>query len=139
MAAIRGSDTKPELIVRKALFSSGFRYRLHVQALPGKPDIVLKKYKTCIFVNGCFWHMHQNCPMFVLPKTRTDFWKAKLRQNAERDEINYDSLLDKGWKVIIVWECSVKGRDRLEVTALAERLSYLIIEHEQPSVPLHIR
>ena len=126
MAAIRASDTKPELIVRKALFSSGFRYRLHDRSLPGKPDVALKKYKTCIFVNGCFWHMHRNCQMFVLPKTRTEFWRAKLLENAERDQVAYEKLIQEGWKVIVVWECALKGRDRILPETVAQRLSSLI-------------
>ena len=108
MAAIKGKDTKPEEIVRKYLFSHGFRYRKNDPRLPGKPDIVLPKYRTAIFVNGCFWHMHEGCKYFVWPKSNADFWRTKLIANADRDKANYLSLRDLGWNVIIVWECQLK-------------------------------
>ena len=107
MARIRSINTKPEEIVRKFLFSKGFRYRKNVKKLPGCPDIVLPKYKTVIFVNGCFWHKH-DCKRFVWPSSNADYWKAKINRNVERDLINTDLLLSLGWKVIIVWECELK-------------------------------
>lgn len=108
MAAIKNRDTKPEEIVRKYLFSQGFRYRKNDPALPGKPDIVLPKYKTVVFVNGCFWHMHTKCEYFVWPKQNADFWRNKICGNAERDKRNRTLLEAAGWKVIIIWECELK-------------------------------
>ena len=107
MARIRSINTKPEEIVRKFLFSKGFRYRKNVKKLPGCPDIVLPKYKTVIFVNGCFWHKH-DCKRFVWPSSNTDYWKTKINRNVQRDSINTDLLLSLGWKVIVVWECELK-------------------------------
>ncbi len=114
MSRIKGKDTKPEEMVRKYLFSKGFRYRKNVAKLPGKPDIVLKKYKTCIFVNGCFWHKHEGCKYFVWPKSNTEFWENKINTNAERDEKEYRLLKEAGWNVIIVWECELKKEKREE-------------------------
>lgn len=108
MSRIRGKDTKPEVIVRKFLFSKGFRYRKNDPRLPGKPDIVLPKYRTVIFVNGCFWHMHEGCKYFVWPKHNAEFWEKKIRDNAERDRRNCLKLEGQGWKVLTVWECSLK-------------------------------
>ena len=112
MSRIRGKDTKPEELVRKYLFSKGFRYRKNVATLPGKPDIVLPKYKTCIFVNGCFWHGHEGCKYFVWPKNNAEFWKQKITVNIERDKKTYEKLMENGWKVIIVWECELKKESR---------------------------
>lgn len=109
MSLIRSKDTKPELLVRKFLFSMGFRYRLHNKKLPGRPDIVLKQYKTVIFVHGCFWHGHENRPCFQMPRTRTEWWTAKITRNRERDRANQQQLAEAGWQVIIVWECSLKN------------------------------
>lgn len=109
MSRIRGKDTKPELLVRKALFTRGFRYRLHDKKLSGCPDIVLKKYKTAVFINGCFWHGHEGCRYFKVPKTRTDWWVAKINRNREKDLRNSDSLLREGWKVVSLWECELKS------------------------------
>lgn len=111
MSRIPNKNTKPEEIVRKYLFSKGFRYRKNVSSLPGKPDIVLTKYKTVVFVNGCFWHGHQGCKWFVRPKTNTDFWNAKLQYNIERDNRNYRKLEEMGWNVIIIWECQIRHGD----------------------------
>jgi len=108
MARIRSINTKPEEIVRKFLFSRGFRYRKNVKKLPGCPDVVLPKYKTAIFVNGCFWHKH-DCKRFVWPSTNVEYWKAKINRNVERDSMNTDSLVSSGWKVIVVWECELKS------------------------------
>jgi DNA mismatch endonuclease (patch repair protein) len=110
MAAIKGKNTKPEVWLRKALFKRGFRYRLHRKDLPGKPDIVLPRFKTVIFVNGCFWHLHEGCKYFKLPQSNTKFWREKLLANKERDINNHRSLTNRGWKVIIVWECAIKGQ-----------------------------
>ena len=108
MSRIRGKDTKPEILVRKFLHSKGLRYRLHVKNLPGKPDLVLKKYNTVIFIHGCFWHGHENCKYFKLPKTRTEWWKEKIEKNIERDDKNIFELKDRGWNVIVIWECELK-------------------------------
>ena len=108
MAAIRGKDTKPEILVRKFLWTRGFRYRLNHPRLPGKPDIVLRKYRTCILVNGCFWHGHEGCKYFVLPKSRTEFWQAKIDRNRERDLEEQRKLAEMGWHCITVWECQLK-------------------------------
>jgi DNA mismatch endonuclease (patch repair protein) len=112
MSRIRSKDTKPEMIVRRFLFKNGFRYRLHVKDLPGKPDIVLPKYKTVIFVNGCFWHYHKGCRYFVLPKTRTEWWLQKVKATAARDKASEIALQVLGCKVIPVWECELKPASR---------------------------
>lgn len=108
MSQIRNKDTKPEELVRKYLFSQGFRYRKNDCRLPGKPDIVLPKYKTVIFVNGCFWHGHAGCRYFVWPKNNADFWKSKINGNIQRDSHNRQLLADQGWNIITVWECELK-------------------------------
>jgi DNA mismatch endonuclease (patch repair protein) len=108
MGLVRGKDTKPELIVRQFLHRNGYRYKLHDKKLPGSPDIKLTKYKTLIFINGCFWHKHQKCRPFILPKTNTEFWAAKIEKNVTRDRINQLTLNDAGWKVITIWECELK-------------------------------
>lgn len=108
MSRIKGKNTKPKETVRKYLFAQGFRYRKNVRNLPGTPDIVLSKYKTVIFVNGCFWHGHKDCRYFVIPKTNTEFWVNKISANRNRDEINIQKLIELKWKVIVVWECQLK-------------------------------
>jgi len=108
MAAIKGKDTKPELIVRRYLFSKGMRFRVQVKKLPGRPDIVLPKYKTVIFVNGCFWHGHKGCKYYRLPKSHTDFWEEKIRRNVARDLRNEEELKALGWRVIRVWKCDLR-------------------------------
>lgn len=122
MSAIKSKNTKPEIIVRKYLFSQGFRYRVNVGKLPGKPDIVLSKYKTVIFINGCFWHLHQNCKYFVYPKQNADFWKNKILGNVERDKRNYSLLEAEGWKIIIVWECQLKQTKEKTLTELVKEI-----------------
>ena len=109
MSRIKGKDTKPEILVRKFLHAQGFRYRLHVKNLPGKPDIVLPKYKIVIFVHGCFWHGHENCKYFVVPKTRSEWWLNKINGNIANDKKTLTSLQDLGWKVIEIWECQLKS------------------------------
>jgi DNA mismatch endonuclease (patch repair protein) len=108
MSRIRSKDTKPEENVRKFLFSKGFRYRKNDKRYPGCPDIVLPKYRTVIFINGCFWHCHEGCPDFVIPKSNQDYWIPKLEKNHKRDEENYAVLRNSGWNVLIVWECELK-------------------------------
>ena len=111
MSAIKSKNTKPEIKVRKVLHSMGYRFRLHRKDLPGSPDIVLPKYKTVIFVHGCFWHRHENCKYASTPKTRQEFWEAKFQENINRDKLNQENLSSKGWKIIIVWECEIKDKD----------------------------
>ena len=108
MSHIRSADTKPELKLRHALWRIGFRYRVNDKHLPGKPDIVLPKYRTVIFVHGCFWHGHKDCPNYSVPKSNTDFWKAKIQRNQQRDQEVWRQLEAKGWYVLIVWECELK-------------------------------
>jgi DNA mismatch endonuclease (patch repair protein) len=110
MSAIKSKNTKPEIKVRKVLHSMGYRFRLHSKNLPGSPDIVLPKYKTVIFVHGCFWHRHQNCKYASTPKTRQEFWNKKFNENINRDKINQENLSSKGWKIIIIWECEIKNK-----------------------------
>lgn len=112
MSQIRSKDTKPELIVRKFLFSHGFRYRLHDKKLPGRPDIVLPKYKTVIFVNGCFWHGHENCKYFVLPKTKINWWHDKINKTIQNDIDYKNELESNGWKILTIWECQLKPYER---------------------------
>lgn len=111
MSHIRSTNSKPEEIVRKYLFSKGFRYRKNVKKLPGCPDIVLPKYRTVIFVNGCFWHKHA-CPRFVWPSSNQEYWRPKILRNVERDQLNRQELEAMGWKVIVVWECELKKKVR---------------------------
>jgi len=110
MAGIKGKDTKPEMLIRSELHRRGFRFRKNVKELPGKPDIVLPKYKAVIMVNGCFWHGH-GCRLFKWPSTRPEFWKNKIHENMRRDKRNISELNDSGWTVFLVWECEMKGRD----------------------------
>ena len=110
MSRIKGKNTKPEETVRKYLFSQGFRYRKNDKRLPGKPDIVLPKYKTIIFVNGCFWHKHEGCRYFAWPQNNAEFWIEKIESNVVRDKKQYEELQDAGWRVIIVWECELKKK-----------------------------
>jgi len=110
MSRIKGKNTKPEMLVRKFLFANGFRYRLNVKTLPGKPDIVLPKYKTVIFINGCFWHGHKGCKYFVVPKTRTEWWLSKIKDTQKRDREAEIQLNVQCWKVITLWECQLKNK-----------------------------
>lgn len=114
MSRIRSRNTKPEEIVRKYLFSKGLRYRKNDKRYAGKPDIVLPKYRTIIFVNGCFWHCHSGCPDFVVPKSNKKYWLPKLERNRLRDKANEESLKQEGWRVIVVWECELKKQNRQE-------------------------
>ena len=129
MAAIRAKNTKPEIIVRKYLWSHGYRYRLNHTRLPGKPDIVLRKYRTCIFVNGCFWHGHEGCRYYSVPKSNTDFWKAKISRNQERGAEVKVQLTQMGWNCITIWECELKP-DKKENTleSLICTLSIILLQ-----------
>ena len=125
MSNIPSKNTKPEETVRKYLFAHGLRYRKNVSKLPGKPDIVLPKYKAVVFVNGCFWHGHEGCKYFVPPKTNTEFWYAKFKYNQERDERNYQKLRDLGWRILIVWECEIRHGDAdKRLGLLAEEIKF---------------
>ena len=123
MSRIHSASTKPEITVRKALFSKGYRFRVNVKTLPGTPDIVLPKYHTIIFVNGCFWHGHRGCRYATRPKSNVEFWQTKIQNNIRRDELSAQALDAMGWRVITVWECELK-KDRREETlsALAEQI-----------------
>jgi DNA mismatch endonuclease, patch repair protein len=140
MRAVRSKNTSPELLIRKLLFARGFRFRLHVGSLPGVPDIVLPKYRTVIFVHGCFWHGH-DCYLFKLPQTRTDFWKTKIDANSARDMRNTATLRLAGWRVLSVWECALKGRLRQDKDELGDRLARRIraeadsVQEEERHVP----
>ena len=115
MSQIKGKNTKPEILVRKFLHAKGFRFRLHVKDMPGKPDIVLRKYKTVISVHGCFWHGHAHCRYFIVPKTRTEWWLEKIGKNIKNDEKALADLIKIGWKVITIWECELK-KDKVSET-----------------------
>lgn len=123
MQQIRSTNTKPEMLVRKFLHAHGFRYSLHRKKLPGKPDIVLRKYKTVLFIHGCFWHGHKNCQYFVIPKTRTQWWTDKINTNKANDAKAIKALKKDGWKVITIWECKLKpGKTERTLAMLLKNL-----------------
>jgi DNA mismatch endonuclease, patch repair protein len=125
MSGIRGKNTKPELVMRKGLHRRGFRFRLHDPSLPGKPDIVFAKYKAVILVHGCFWHGH-DCHLFRWPSSRTEFWKAKIERNRLRDTEVLTSLMESGWRVLVIWECATKGKQKwLDDTMIASAAEWL--------------
>jgi len=130
MAAIRATDTRPELLIRKALHARGFRYRLHVKGIPGRPDMVLPKYRAVIFVHGCFWHGH-GCTLFRWPKTREEFWRTKIGSNVDRDATVQARLSDAGWRIATIWECSVKGRNRRPLTEVIDSLASWLSSDEK--------
>ena len=132
MSQIHSKDTKPEELVRKYLFSKGFRYRKNDARLPGKPDIVLPKYKTVIFINGCFWHKHEGCKYFVWPKNNAEFWKEKIEKNADRDAKNYKLLEKAGWNIIIIWECELKS------SVVESSLNRIVVELNTIYEQIHI-
>jgi DNA mismatch endonuclease, patch repair protein len=119
MSRIKGKDTKPELLIRKGLYRRGFRYRLHVKGLPGKPDIVFTKYKAVVFINGCFWHYH-DCYLFKMPATRQEWWQNKLEKTHQKDRGNINNLLMAGWRVLVVWECSFRKTKKIESKKIIE-------------------
>lgn len=123
MSRIKGKNTKPEMLVRQFLHANGFRYRLHVKDLPGKPDIVLPKYKTVIFIQGCFWHGHDQCRYYVIPKTKTEWWLNKINGNKTKDIMNIELLKNAGWQVIEIWECELKPKQKS--TTLTNLPAYL--------------
>ena len=125
MSQIKGKNTKPEIMVRKFLFSNGFRYRLHDKKLPGKPDIVLAKYRTVIFVNGCFWHGHEGCNYFVIPKTKTEWWLDKINKTISRDLEIKNTLKNLGWRIFVIWECELKANIEERLKKLIKEIDYL--------------
>lgn len=128
MSRIKGTDTKPELLVRKYLHANRLRFRLHNKKLPGKPDLTLSKYNTVIFVNGCFWHGHKGCRYFVLPKTKTEWWEVKIEETIKRDKTAIQNLKELGWKPIIIWECELKPGNR--ETTLRNLFNLITIEED---------
>ena len=113
MSHIRSRDTSPELKVRSMIHRAGYRYRLHVKEMPGKPDIVMPRYRTAIFVNGCFWHRHLDCRYATMPKTNIDYWQQKFKRNVDRDQETYNALKQDGWSIVVIWECQTRDRNRL--------------------------
>ena len=138
MSRIRSKATKPEMAVRRWLWAHGYRYRLNVKNVPGKPDIVMRRYRTAIFVNGCFWHGHEGCSKFVMPKSNTAFWEAKITKNRERDRQNYGILLQNGWQVIVLWECQLikdKIEETMQLVAVALNSNLLSILKKPQALP----
>ena len=141
MSAIKGKNTKPEVMVRQLLHRLGYRFRLHRKDLPGSPDIILPKYKTAIFVNGCFWHRHTDCKYASTPNTNRDFWEIKFSENVERDKRNYAALRTLGWKVLIIWECEIKKLLQTQVIpglALLAPKSYPASSDIEYATPLEV-
>ena len=134
MSAIRSKSTTPEIITRSWLWHHGYRYRLNVKGVPGKPDIVLRRYRTAIFVNGCFWHGHKECGIYKVPKSNTEFWVNKITRNKERDQRNYKDLHEAGWHVIVIWECQL-NKDKIEETmrAVEHMLNLYLLEMYTPT------
>jgi len=133
MSSIKSKDTKPEMIVRRFLHRQGFRYRLHVKELPGSPDIVLPKYRTVIFVHGCFWHQHKGCSYATIPANNKEFWLDKFSQNQLRDSRNLDDLHKLGWKTIVVWECGLRKREKNVLHGLIKIISQMPHQHMEIS------
>lgn len=134
MSAIRAADTKPEVFVRRLLFQDGFRFRLHQRALPGCPDIVLKRWRTVVFVNGCFWHQHAGCARAAIPSTKQDYWLPKLARNQERDKAEHQALLALGWRVLVVWECACR---KSSAAALSASMAAFIRAGGGPHAPAY--
>lgn len=139
MSGIKGKDTKPELIVRRELHKRGYRYKLHDKTLPGKPDMVFPKYKAIIEVHGCFWHKH-DCHIFKWPKSKQEFWKAKILGNVTRDQKNIAKLNAEGWRVLVVWECCFKGKTRLPLDSCIDQIEQWLMSgkkyHELSGTPV---
>lgn len=140
MSRIRGKDTRPEMVVRRWLHSEGFRYSLHSRRLPGCPDLVLRRYHTVIFINGCFWHGHPGCDMFRMPRSNVEFWQEKIRRNKERDAQEVAALEALGWNVIVVWECELSRRARdLTLRNLVDAVRRNIEPESIHPIPLSVR
>lgn len=129
MAGIKGKNTKPELAIRLALHAMGFRYKLHVKTLPGKPDLVFPKYKAAVFIHGCFWHGH-DCPLFKMPSTQTEFWEKKIGRNREVDDISVKGLIESGWRVGVIWECSIRGKKKRSFIDVIEACKNWLISND---------
>ena len=135
MRAIKNKDTRPEILIRKALHARGLRFRLHVKTLPGTPDIVLPKFRTVIFVNGCFWHGHR-CHLSKTPKTRTEFWLSKISDNMSRDVLAYSKLSDAGWRTAVIWECGIKGGGKQKLNSLVDKFIEWLNEPDSQGIEL---
>lgn len=135
MRAIKSQNTWPEILIRRGLHAAGFRYRLHAKNLPGKPDMVLPKYKVVIFINGCFWHGHR-CHLAHLPKTRTEFWLAKISANMSRDALTYQHLMKTDWRIALIWECAIRGETKLDIKFLIDELEKWLLVPESKSIEL---
>jgi DNA mismatch endonuclease (patch repair protein) len=130
MAGIKGKNTKPELLIRKALHNAGFRYRIHDKKLPGKPDLVFSKYKAILFIHGCFWHGH-SCHLFKWPNSRVEFWKEKITRNQEVDRLNMQKLIDSGWRVGVIWECSIRGKAGKNIATTINTCAKWLVSEEK--------
>lgn len=137
MAGIKSKNTKPELVVRKALHARGYRFRLHGTDISGKPDVIMKKYRTVIFVHGCFWHGHTGCKLFRVPKSRTEFWLNKIKTNIDRDCRQMTELTEEGWKVLVIWECAIRNKKNDAIALVLERVENFL--SDQNSQYLEIR
>lgn len=135
MSRIRGRDTKPEMLIRQGLHARGLRYRLHDKALPGRPDLVFPKYHTVVFIHGCFWHAH-DCALSKLPATRQDFWKKKLEGNVARDRLAIETLQTDGWRILIVWECALRGPLRMQLDELLDSSAKFVISNDPQCLEL---
>jgi DNA mismatch endonuclease (patch repair protein) len=135
MSGIRAGNTKPELLIRKALHARGYRYRLHAAGLPGKPDIVLPKHRTAIFIHGCFWHGH-DCSLFRMPGTRQEFWQAKIARNMTRDRKVRRDITEAGWRQATVWECAIRGRHKIGIEETVNRILAWLLESSSESLDI---
>lgn len=135
MRRIRSKNTRPEMLVRRFLFSHGFRYRIHAKTLPGTPDLTIVGLRTCIFINGCFWHGHEGCSMYKTPQTNVDFWTHKILRNQQRDQENRLALKAQGWHVVEIWECQLKPKERENtLQGLLRTLNYIVLENRGAKV-----
>lgn len=135
MAGIRGKNTKPEFLIRKSLHARGFRYKLHDQTLPGRPDMTFPKYHAVLFVHGCFWHRH-TCKLFRWPQSNKDFWRKKLTDNSKRDKEQIQKLTESGWRVITIWECAIKGKKEQEIRKLTDDITlWLLSDKTNREIP----
>lgn len=132
MSGIRGKNTQPEYLIRKALYKRGYRYRLHAKKLPGKPDLVLHKYKAVIFIHGCFWHGH-DCHLFKWPQSRTDFWRTKINKNRANDDKALDALKSTEWRTLVIWECALKGKERLDLNHILDLVTHWLHSEDRYS------
>jgi DNA mismatch endonuclease (patch repair protein) len=134
MSGIRAKNTTPEVVVRRLLHDAGFRFRLHRKDLPGRPDIVLAKYRSIIYVHGCFWHMHEGCRYFKIPSSRVEFWTEKLLSNRERDRLNIAAAIALGWRVMVVWECATRSKEDWPMLQ-QEMVNWLLGHSDRAAIP----